>query len=79
MSKNFWIGMLIGTAVGTVVGMMIAPWPGGEGRRRVSDAARSAGYKVSDAARSAKGKVVSMASSVQGMAKDRIPRIKQSM
>jgi len=68
MSKGFWIGLLVGGLVGTGVGIFLAPAPGPESRRKVSEVARSAG-----------GKVTGLATSVQGTAVKAVTSIRQAI
>lgn len=68
MSKGFWIGLLVGGIAGAAAGVFLAPGPGQESRRAVSEVARSAG-----------GKVAGLATSVQGTAVKAVTSIRQAI
>ena len=65
MSKGFWIGLLIGGLVGAGVGVFLAPAAGPESRRKVSDVARSAGFRVTGLATSMQGSAVKAVTSIR--------------
>ena len=68
MTKQFFLGMLIGVAVGAAVGLLLAPERGVTTRRIVSDAASST-----------RDKITGVASGVGRKAQDAVGAIKQAI
>lgn len=68
MSKGYFIGLLSGLLLGMGVGVLMAPGPGYQSRRKVSEAARTAG-----------GRVAGVAGSVGQTAKNAVHGIRQAI
>jgi len=68
MNKSFFIGLAAGLAVGAIAGLLLAPVPGRDSRKRISEATQPAREQVSK-----------IASKVRTRAQTRVESIKQAI
>lgn len=56
-AKDFFVGMLVGSAVGAAAALLLAPMEGAQTRQKIADTSRSAKDKVAQAAANVKHRV----------------------